>query len=171
MLESVSNLTVTPLNSTTVLISWSPPFTLERVDILGYNVTITNTISGESEIFFVKDTTTLLYPTDPENSFIVTVVPINEVGAGNNTLLLFGIITSEFINSVELFFFLHGVYFHKLTCLRNLNLQVTVASIKNLLYRKFFSTTENLLNCQGRSQEKMSSEQTCGVLCAPPKIC
>ena len=83
-MESVSNLTVTPFNSTTVLISWSPPFTLEGVPILGYNVTITNTTSGENETMLVEDTT-LLYSIDhpdSENNFTVTVVPINEVGTG-----------------------------------------------------------------------------------------
>ena len=55
LLESVSNLIVT-INSTTVLISWSPPFTLEGVPILGYNVTITNTTSGENETMSVEDT-------------------------------------------------------------------------------------------------------------------
>ena len=87
LLESVSNLTVTSINSTTVLISWSPPFTLEGVPILGYNVTITNTTSGENETMLVEDTTLLysidhMHP-DPENNFIATVVPINEVGAGD----------------------------------------------------------------------------------------
>ena len=86
LLKSVSNLTVTLINSTTVLISWSPPFTLEGVPILGYNVTITNTTSGENETMLVEDTT-LLYSIDhprpvPENNFTVTVVPINEVGVG-----------------------------------------------------------------------------------------
>ena len=69
------------INSTTVLISWSPPFTLEGVPILGYNVTITNTTSGENETVSVEDTT-LLYSIDHENGFTVTVVPLNEVGAG-----------------------------------------------------------------------------------------
>ena len=89
MLESVNNLTVAPaVNSTTVLISWSPPFTLEGVPILGYvflyNVTITNTTSEETETLLVEDTT-LLYSIDhpdPGNSFTVTVVLINEVRAG-----------------------------------------------------------------------------------------
>ena len=84
LLEPVSNLTVTLINSTTVLISWSAPFTLEGVSILGYNVTITNTTSGENKTMLVEDTT-LLYSIDrpdPENNFTITVVPINEVGAG-----------------------------------------------------------------------------------------
>ena len=72
------------INSTTVLISWSPHFTLEGVPILGYNVTITNTTSGENKTMLVVDTT-LLYSIghpDPVNNFTATVVPINEVGAG-----------------------------------------------------------------------------------------
>ena len=97
LLGSVNSLTVTLINSTTVLISWSPPFTLEGVPILGYNVTITNTTSGENETVLVEDTT-LLYSIDhpdPENNFTVTVVPINEVGAGEPALVSFIIVTSE----------------------------------------------------------------------------
>ena len=64
LLKPVSNLTVTHINSTTVLISWCPPFTLEGIPILGYNVTCTNM---------------LYYSIDhPDSSFTVTVVPINE---------------------------------------------------------------------------------------------
>ena len=86
LLESVSNLTVTPINSTTVFISWSPPFTLEGVPILAYNATITNATSGENETMSVEGDTTMLYYSidhpDPDNNFTVTVVPINKVGAG-----------------------------------------------------------------------------------------
>ena len=86
LLESVSDLTVVSINSTTVLISWSPPFTLEGVPILGYNVTITNTTSGENETMSVEGDTTMLYYSidhpDPDNNFTVTVVPINVVGPG-----------------------------------------------------------------------------------------
>ena len=89
LLESVSNLTVVPINSTTVLISWSPPFTLEGVPILGYNVTITNTTSGENETMSVEGDTTMLYYSidhpDPDNNFTVIVVPINEAGPGDVT--------------------------------------------------------------------------------------
>ena len=51
---AVNDLTVVFINSTTVLISWCPPFTLEGIPILGYNVTITNTTSGENEIMSVE---------------------------------------------------------------------------------------------------------------------
>ena len=85
-LKKVSSLTVSIINSTAVLISWSPPFTLEGVPILGYNVTITNTTSGENETKLAKHHT-LMYSIDhpdPGNNFTVTVVPINEVGAGQS---------------------------------------------------------------------------------------
>ena len=94
--ESVSNLTVIFINSTTVLISWSPPFTLEGVPILGYNVTITNTTSGENESMLLNSTghsdpqTSLLYSIDhpdPEYNFIVTVVPINKIGTGQPAVI------------------------------------------------------------------------------------
>ena len=91
LLESVRNLTVTPVNSISVLISWSPPFTLEGVPILGYNITITNNASGKNKTMLVEDTT-LLYSidhSDSENNFTVTVVPINEVGAGQPAALQF----------------------------------------------------------------------------------
>ena len=93
LLESVSDLTVVSINSTTVLISWSPPFTLEGVPILGYNVTITNTTSGENETMSVEGDTTMLYYSidhpDPDNNFTVTVVPINGAGPGEKAPFLF----------------------------------------------------------------------------------
>ena len=72
-------------NYDTVLISWSPPFTLEGVPILGYNVTITNTTSGEeleSENTTMLNYTFIIDHPDPDNNFTVTVVPINIVGPG-----------------------------------------------------------------------------------------
>ena len=87
-LKSVGNLSVTFINSTTVLISWSPPFTLEGVSILGYNVTIINinTTSGKfhnDTIFVEGDSTILYYRIEYQtSSLIIIVVPINEGGAG-----------------------------------------------------------------------------------------
>ena len=93
MLEPVSDLIVVPINSTTVLISWSPPFTLEGVPILGYNVTITNTTSAENETMSVEGDTTMLYYSidhpDPDNNFTVTVVPINGAGPGEYAVIMF----------------------------------------------------------------------------------
>ena len=92
-LEAVIDVTVVFVNSTTALISWSPPFTLEGVPILGYNVTITNTASGENETMSVEGDTTMLYYSidhpDPDNNFTVTVVPINGAGPGENVTKIF----------------------------------------------------------------------------------
>ena len=72
LLESVNNLDVIAINFTTIFISWSPPFTLEGVPILGYNVTITNTTSVENETMSVEGDTTMLYYSidhpDPDNN-------------------------------------------------------------------------------------------------------
>ena len=93
LLQSVTDLTVVSINSTTVLISWSPPFTLKGVPILGYNVMITDTASGENETMSVEGDTTMLFYTidhpDPDNNFTVTVVPINGAGPGENVTKVF----------------------------------------------------------------------------------
>ena len=99
LLESVGDLTVVSINSTTVLISWSPPFTLERVPILGYNITITNTTSREE--LETAITTMLNYifsidHPDPGNNFTVTVVPINEAGPGDNVTTSFSFSEQNF---------------------------------------------------------------------------
>ena len=89
LLESVSNLTAAFIDSSTILISWSPPFALEGVPILGYNVTITNTTSGENITISVDYYATMLYYslayTDSDN-FAITVVPINELGTGESAI-------------------------------------------------------------------------------------
>ena len=74
-LESVSNLNVTVINSTTIFISWSPPFTLDGVPILWYIVTIT---SGEN----MTVNNTWLYYLCHEPSVDVTVIAVNGAGDG-----------------------------------------------------------------------------------------
>ena len=74
------------INSTTVLVSWIPPFTLEGVPILGYNVTFY--INGENDIISIEKYITMQYYSfgHPflQNDLVVTVIPINEVGAGKS---------------------------------------------------------------------------------------
>ena len=108
LLESVSNLAVTPVNSTTVLISWNPPFTLEGVPILGYNVTITT--SGENETMSVEgDTTMLYYSIDHlKSTFTITVVPINVVGVGDKASILYNTSKLHVVN--QLIYYNTGVY-------------------------------------------------------------
>ena len=104
LLESVSDFTVVSINSTTVLISWSPPFTLEGVPILGYHVTITNTTSGENEMILETVNTIMVNYTfsidhpDPDSEFIVTVVPINGAGPGGNVTTSFSFSEQNFEN-------------------------------------------------------------------------
>ena len=100
LLESVSDLTVTRVNSSTVLISWSPPFTLEGVPILGYNVTVTNTTSVENETMSVEEDTTMLYysinHSDPDNNFTITIVSINGGGVGQPAVSTFIFSSSKY---------------------------------------------------------------------------
>ena len=80
LLESVSNLTVIHVNSTTILISWNPPDTLEGVPILSYNVII-----GANEAILVNGNTNMLFHSIEHinNSLMtITVVPVNRGGAG-----------------------------------------------------------------------------------------
>ena len=101
---AVNDLTVVSINSTTVLISWSPPFTLEGVPILGYNVTVTNTTSGENETMSVEGDTTMLYYSidhpDPDNNFTVTVVPINGVKVALEMFFIHGELIINFTVTV-----------------------------------------------------------------------
>ena len=69
------------INSTTILISWNPPDTLEGAPILSYNVTV-----GTNEPIIVKGNTNMLYHSieHMKNSLMtITVVPVNRGGAGN----------------------------------------------------------------------------------------
>ena len=112
LLESVSNLTVISFNSTTVLISWIPPFTLEGVPILGYNVSIT---SGKNYTIttFVTETI-LLYSIDNlnlKNSFTVTIVPVNKVGPGQISCLKYSILRPSklIVHAASNFFCMYAI--------------------------------------------------------------
>ena len=115
LLESVSNLTVTSINSTTVLISWSPPFTLEGVPILGYNVTICNPSikSEKNETMYIESTAVYLYNYYSfDDNFTVIVVPINKGGAGEpkiKTFSLNGFISQYMCMSVPIIKCLHSL--------------------------------------------------------------
>ena len=108
-LESVSNLSVITVNSTTVLISWIPPFTLKGVPILGYNLTINNNTSGEN--------VTMLYYTIDDylhhmNNFTVIVIPINEVGPGHPATFIFFLVFHHLISELILSISLSCSYVH-----------------------------------------------------------
>ena len=100
LLEPVSNLSVTPVNSTTIIISWIPPITLEGVPILGYHVTI-NTSVGTSDTILVKSKIMLYHFIEHTGNTLitmVTVVPINGGGVGkyaNYTAILYLLISTS----------------------------------------------------------------------------
>lgn len=79
LLGPIRNINVTPTNSTCFLIFWTPPFTLARVPIDGYNVTISILTSAEDQVLFAKDPC-LYYCDCPVN---ITIVPLNKAGAGD----------------------------------------------------------------------------------------
>ena len=76
-----NNITSTHVNSTHVFITWNPPPTDSGSSITGYNVTITNTNSGESVTFYVMEPS-LLYQINHPDNFTVTVVALNAAGFG-----------------------------------------------------------------------------------------
>lgn len=82
LLNAVTELIIEVINSTTLFISWNPPYTLLRVPILFYRV---------NNIYFnmtVVNATAVHYPIQPSQSSIqVTVVPVNKVGDGKATTL------------------------------------------------------------------------------------
>ena len=101
VLESVRNLTMAVINSTTALISWSPPSTLEGIPILGYIITIISTASSNNnESMLAAGNTTMLYYTidyNDNNNITVTVIvlPINEAGDGQSTFTTINILSPQ----------------------------------------------------------------------------
>lgn len=83
-LNAVTKLNTEILNSSTLFISWSPPYTLLGVPILFYRVK-TNSFN-----ITVMNTTAVYYPIQPSQSNVtveVTVVPVNKAGDGVPTTL------------------------------------------------------------------------------------
>ena len=76
------------INSTTVNITWSAPYTLDGVDILGYNITITNTSNGNIlHTYFTQDTQYIIsnIDGDPCTALTLTISGYNGAGDGNIT--------------------------------------------------------------------------------------
>ena len=118
---------MTPVNSTTVLISWSPPFTLggTRPGLQCHHHQH-RTTSEENETLLVEDTT-LLYSIDhpdPGNSFTVTVVLINEVRAGEPA--------KPYVQSTQIIFFYTKMSWYRFNI------------IIKYFPRNFFTCRENL---------------------------
>ena len=84
-LSSVVDLSYSFIDSSTVNISWSPPFTLPGTDITGYNISATS--NGTTTNYFTSNTYYELSLTDsPCNEIIITVSGYNGLDGENTTL-------------------------------------------------------------------------------------
>ncbi|XP_019863109.1 PREDICTED: uncharacterized protein LOC109591966 [Amphimedon queenslandica] len=81
LLDDVGNLNWTTINCSSVLITWTPPYTLDNVPITGYLV---NEIEQ-------SNATNITLSTDPEHSklYTVSVSAINDVGIGSSNYISF----------------------------------------------------------------------------------
>ena len=83
-LGAVGSLKYNFINSTSLNITWSAPYTLDGVDILGYNITITD---ADTVLYtrFTQDTQFVISNTDgdPCIELMLTVSAYNEVGDGD----------------------------------------------------------------------------------------
>ncbi|XP_019853916.1 PREDICTED: uncharacterized protein LOC109583147 [Amphimedon queenslandica] len=78
LLASVGDLTTTFINESSVLLSWTAPYTLDNVPITGYY------IDDGSSNYTTSDTSFVISSTDPDPCILtnVSVSPINGVGRG-----------------------------------------------------------------------------------------
>ena len=65
-LSSVGDLSYTYINSSSLNISWSPPFTLPGTAITGYNISVTS--NGTTTNYFTSDSHEVLLLSDITNS-------------------------------------------------------------------------------------------------------
>ena len=71
------------LSPSSVLLTWTPPYTLDNVPISGYNVTTTRVHSGEVTHCIYNGANTTLSLSNTCEDYIFSVVAINAVGNGS----------------------------------------------------------------------------------------
>ena len=78
LLASVSDLTLTYINGSSVLLAWTPPYTLDNVPITGYYIKdgISNITTNSTFIVL------LTADPDPCTQTNITVYAVNDVGVG-----------------------------------------------------------------------------------------
>ena len=84
-LASVGNLNYTYITGSSVLLTWTAPYTLDNVPITGYHVD-----DGFNNIT-TNNTNATLSTTDPDPCVltIITISPINEAGIGQTSNICF----------------------------------------------------------------------------------
>ena len=98
LLKQVSNLAYTELNTTTALISWDPPYSLQGVPILAYQIKI-DTCQCTSQSFEAENThfeylLNDIHPTKVTHH--ITVKAVNQAGEGEATTLTIGMAGTMF---------------------------------------------------------------------------
>ena len=80
LLASVSDLTLTYINGSSVLLAWTPPYTLDNVPITGYYIKdeISNITTNSTFVVL----SIIIADPDPCSQTNVTVYAINDVGVG-----------------------------------------------------------------------------------------
>lgn len=91
LLDAVGSLVMTVMNST-VMLTWSPPFTLDILlvdpDITGYCLDVVNSTSSETVYSECNITTTQIsYPRPQCHDHLFTITPINIVGNGTENTI------------------------------------------------------------------------------------
>ena len=84
-------LKITKQDDFTVKVYWDPPFTLNGVPILGYNINVTNTNTGKQLSHFQQTTGIRVPLVDDYN---ISIAAVNGAGEGNKSII--------FINSTDI---------------------------------------------------------------------
>ena len=94
MLASVGDLTAVYLNVSSVILTWTAPYTLDNVPITGYIID-----TGNQQITVYNTTEYILMSTDadPCNITTVSVSAVNDAGIGNTNNISFYFISSKYI--------------------------------------------------------------------------
>ena len=85
----MGDLTAIRVNSCTLLVTWSPPYTLHGVPIRNYTFTIAALSTGQVEESGTTNTTELHFSLRSINeTYNISVAAVNDVGIGNNTSII-----------------------------------------------------------------------------------
>ena len=105
LLNMVGDLSYNFINLTSLNVTWSAPYTLDGVDILGYNITITNTSNGNIyHTYFTQNTQYVISNNDGDPCTELTVTISSYNGAGIGDMISFN------------FFYLGGIYYCCIHC-------------------------------------------------------
>ena len=115
-LSPVGGLSFVLVNSSTIDISWSPPFTLPGTAITGYNISVTS--NGTTTNYFTSDSYYVLQLSDitdsPCNEINITVSGYNGLDGESKEIqrMPCGESTGMFSYVISMFIFIHTIIHH-----------------------------------------------------------